>query len=456
MQQRIIISNTDNVPTAYFNTGLDPRAFARTKMSQSLIEEGHIVNQDGTHEIWKAAGVSEINGSMSVWGPLFQGKRLDLIIDEINTPDHAKTQTAVKALVCWIKAKMFLGDGKSALNNGAVFISDEDGRVFFAPEHLANRCIYIEGSKLDRNNCPDLIGMEASAFCAALMLYKIFTGLHPYPTAEIYQDMREGIFLPIHLASPNLHEKLSELIKEALLLPVENKKTSKSGTVILGEILAILSGNEQLLKTLPAEKAKRIEKEKKSYLFKQNSYVKTRRFIVRNKFVLIGIGVSIAFLVFILLSSIKGSITTQGLGAEDVVITYYNAFSLLKDDVMRACINGASKRDIEAAGILHAITKQREYYENKTEPVFVTAQAWRNQGGELPSPNAFGVTDLDIETLTKRPDGSRVNDDIVVFRANYSLWSPTEQYEIKRSDVLMLKRDRHKNWRIIEIERTER
>jgi len=460
MPQHILISNINENPVVCFNTGLDPRSFARTKMSQSLIEKGYIVNPDGTHDVWISAGVDEVDGFMRVWGPLFQAKRFDLFFEDIDSPNHPKMQIALQALIIWIKAKIALGETRSAFNPGAAFIS-KDRRVFFAPEHLANRCLYVEGFKLDRNNCPDLVGMDAAAFCAGVMLYKILTGLHPYPSKEIYQDMREGIFLPVHLASPNLNDRLSTLIKEAFLLPVETKKPNKNGITIMKEILEILSGKEAIFKPLPPEKIKNLEKERKNFLFKQNSYVKTKRFVLRNIIPIVLAVFLIAFIAFIFITSMKGKITTEGLAPEEVVSVYYEAFSELNDQMMKACLQGdgrkgAGKRDMEAAGILLVISRQREYYERRNESHLVTAQVWRDQGGELPSPSAFGVTNLEIERLSKNTDGSSINNDIIVFRAKYSLWSPTDSYEIKRNDVLMLKRDRHDNWRIIDIVREER
>ena len=268
----IHISNVDNNPAMCFDTGLDPRSFARTKMSQSLIEQGFVVNPDGSHEIWRASGVNETDGSMRVFGPVFPGKRLDILLKNDNllqNTQQASKQDALQAVVSWMKAKLYLGDKRSALNPGASFVS-QSGGVFFAPEYLSNRCLYVEGFQLDRYNCPDLIDTDITAFCAAVMLYEIFAGFHPYPSAEIYQDMREGVFIPMHLAAPDLDSKLSGIIQSALNLPVSKKKKekTKSGIDILTSLLEILvnKGNAvaeftSLFKELPAEKKEQIEKE---------------------------------------------------------------------------------------------------------------------------------------------------------------------------------------------------
>jgi len=482
MEQRIHISNVNNTPSMCFDTGLDPRSFARTKMSQSLIEPGYIVNPDGTHEKWKAAGVNETDGSMRAFGPVFPGKRLDLLLKEadstLQTAQQARLQqTALQAITSWIKAKMFLGETRSVLNPGASFVCLEEnnpshpwGSVFFAPEHISNRCLYVEGTQLDRYNCPDLVGMDTSAFCAGVMLYQILTGNHPYPGVDLYQDMREGIFLPMYLAAPGLDEKLAGLIQAALLLPVAKKKSSLSqqgklsGLEILTDFLEILTDKENtvtsvtevssLVSTLQLEKEKQIDKEKKAFLFRQNLIVKTRRFTTQNKHFLIGCGLGLFFVLFVVFSTVRGftqRLTTEGMAADTVVISYYEAFSGLNHLFMEACIQGADRTDINAAATLHAVVKQRQAYEVTGGPAIIQARVWKETGGELPAPNVFGVTDLRLEFR-----GGSEEDGIITYRADYLLWSPFEDFARHRSDTVTLQRDRRKHWRIIELLREEK
>jgi len=265
--ERIYISNVEEKQAICFDTGLDPRSFARTKMSQSLIECGYIVYPDGSHEVWKSSGVNEINGNMVVWGTPFFGDRLDLLLSNLEFSGSESLQTAaLHGVLHWLRAKMFLGDTYSSLNPGATFVIRKDGKdprypegsVFFAPPALSNRCLLVEKTEsqtkqssshdsvkrqkktknyereisseivpvLDRYSCPDLIGMEATAFCAGAMLYKILTKSYPYPSDEtIFQDMREGIFLPPHLAATALNKNLCGIINSALLcrLKKENR-----------------------------------------------------------------------------------------------------------------------------------------------------------------------------------------------------------------------------------------
>jgi hypothetical protein len=381
---------------------------------------------------------------------------------------QAAQQAALQAVAFWIRAKMLLGDTRTSSNPGAALFCAEDGTapgqkrgaVFFAPEHLSNRCLLIEGLETDRYNCPDLTGMESAAFCAALMLYLILASVHPYPNATIYQDMREGIFLPPHLAAAGLDKKMSDLILAALLLPVEKKRTSKSGSDILAGFLEILMDRENrtaelssFFNTLTAEENARIEKERKQYFFRQNIIVKTRRFAVQNKYAIIGIVIGLLFVLFIFFSTTKSFSqrpTTAGMASDTVIMAYFDAFSSLNHLFMETCVMGADKTDINAAAGLYAITRTREAYEPTTTPSLIPARVWKENGGELPAPNVFGVTDLKITYLA----GSE-EDNMILYRAEYMLWSPSDDYAIRRSDVITLMRDRRKNWRITEILRTE-
>jgi hypothetical protein len=472
MQRRIQISDTDNSPVVTFNTGLDPRSFARTKMSQSLIEPGYIVSPNGSHKVWKAAGVRDTNNIMNVWGPLFNGKRLDLLIKETSSlSQNSASQVALQAIVLWIRAKMFLGETRSALNPGAAFICVENGNtenpkgsVFFSPEHLSSRCLFLEGSEidndsLDRFNCPDLLDMDAAAFCAGVMLYTILTGNHPYPSNEIYQDMREGVFLPVYLAAPGLDEKLSNLIQAALMLPVANKKASMSALDIITNLLKILINKENkitvvsaLYKPITTERTKQFEKEKKMFVFKQNSIVKTRRFALRNKVQIIAATVFLFFAGFITFSMLAGLAqrpTTEGMHSDSVVFAYYNAFSSLDHIFMEAILWGADRTDLNAAISLTAIVKTRQAYEITFTNV-IPANVWRENNRELPAPDVFGVTDITLEHLAGYEDSS-----MMVYRTNYLLWPFNENFSLRRSDIITLNRDRRGNWRITEILRTE-
>ena len=467
MQQHIHISDIEGKPTVCYDTGLDPRSFARTKMSQCLTEPGYVVHPDGSNKVWKAAGINETNGFMRVWGEPLVGERLNLILEQSAGLVDSSDQAALQAVVFWIRSKMLLGETNSAMNPGAAFICCKDGNnhpkgsVFFGPTNLSNRCLLLEGEEHDPYNCPDLYGMEAAAFCAGTMLYKILSKELPYQAgSNIYQDMREGVFLPPSLAIPGLDKKLVNLIHTALLLPVEKKRTSESGADILGKILEFLMNKDgeiaaisSLFQLVSKEEDQKIEKDKKSYLKKQKFAVKSRRFYFRNKAVLIGSAIAVFFVLFVavnMVSSRNNRPTTAGMDPAAVVYNYYEAFSNLNHAFMEASIMGADKSDINVAVNFFAITRVRQAHEPGARHSIISARVWRELGGELPAPDVFGVTDLTVNQL-----GGSEYDGIVVYRAEYLLWFPHEPIPSSRSDELILRRHRG-NWRIIEINRTMR
>ena len=461
--QHIHISDVNGKSAVCFDTGLDSRSFARTKMSQSLTEAGYLVHSDGSHEQWKAAGVDEVNGGMRVHGPLSNGKRLDLILDEIETQPDA----ALQAVVSWIRAKMFLGEEQSALNPGAAFILDGDSpkQVFISPEFLSSRCLLTEGKDFDRYNCPDLSGMDAATFCAGVMLYQIFSKVHPYPSKDIFQDMRENVFLPIHFAVPDLNKKLAGLIQAALSLPnaqaasTRHFQSTSNSINILTELLETLTDSSKnivsissLIETLPEEEKASTEKEKQKYLFRQNTIVKARRFVARHKIALlcsVGGFIVLFFLVVSTIQNISERPTTEGMASDTVIMAYYDAFSSLDHIFMEAIVQGANKADINAAASYFAIVKTRQAYEMSDASLLIPAEEWRRDGGELPAPDVFGVTDLTITYL------SGDESDLMMYRTEYQLWAPDLDHSIRRTDVITLKRDNRRNWRITEIIRTE-
>ena len=462
-----------------FETGLDPLSFARAKMSQSLVETGHIVFPDGSCKTWKPSSVNEADGFMRIWGPLFAGERLDLLINEINPQGQdaspqaqdasPQAQAALQAVVFWIRAKLLLGDTPSAINPGAAFISRTDSNdpeyppdcVFFAPDNLSQRCLLVEGAEPNYYSCPDLKDMEAAAFCAGAMLYRILTQSHPYPVVEsVFQDMREGVFVPLNFAAPGLDEKICGLIQAALFLPVEKKRTIGSGTGILGDLLNMLMDKEggimpasSLFHALTVEENALLETEKEKYLKKNNIIVKVSRFVTRNKAVLTVAAAVFIFAVFIMAGMIKNRSelpTTAGLDSNAVVAAYYEAFGLLDHVFLEACLMGANKNDVDVVINMYVIDKVRQAYELKPETTIIPAEIWKQQGGALPAPDVFGVTDLHVRRLGGSEEESRIR-----YSADYLLWVPDEPEATRRSDEITLMRDKRKNWRIVEINRIE-
>jgi hypothetical protein len=306
-----------------------------------------------------------------------------------------------------------------------------------------------EGAELDRYNCPDLEGMEAIAFSAAAMLYRALAGCAPFPAADetLYQDMREGNFIPFRIAAPGIDEKFSNLVQAALMTASGgDKKPGESGTNILNQFLEILmpAGREaktaaSFFRTLSGEEEALLQKEKERLLKRNNTAVKTRRFIMRNKAVPLGIAVALV-IVFLAANSVLKSRaelpTTRGMDSGTVVQSYYNAFGELNHPLIEACrAKGTDKSDLNMVINLFVVSRVRQAYENIPG---------------LEESGVIGVTDLTVTLVSGGEEGDEAR-----YLAVYTLWMPDGQdyRSVRHRDELTLARKRG-NWQITEIKRT--
>ena len=270
MGRQVFLFELDGKQVMGFDTGLDARAFARAKLAQLVTEHGMIVRpgdagNPGSVELWKASGVIEYAGddkaqppTMVVWGPAFEGERLDLMVN-----DSARQDEALSAIALWLRAVLTLEE-KSLVSVplwpcAAIVAS---AQVFFAPPTLALRCLRADHESLHFSGYewyvhPDFGGTELvqdqhsstqpdhlarhayrptgsgknqfqvelakankrAAFTAATMLYRVIAGVPPFNTTNditLHQDMRDGNFLPIRLAVPGLDGRLADLIQRVL------------------------------------------------------------------------------------------------------------------------------------------------------------------------------------------------------------------------------------------------
>jgi hypothetical protein len=388
---------------------------------------------------------------MLVWGPPFTGGRLDALVND--GKDESLT-----AIACWIRSRLAFSENHAAFDFPVALIAGPgvqesthpEGTVFFAPATLSRRCILAEGTEPDRYNCPDLEGMEAACFSAAAMLYRVLADCAPFPAADqnLYQDMREGNFIPVRLAAPGIDEKLGNLVQAALMAASGGgKKPGEAADAMLRRILEILMptggravSGASLFRTLSAEEEALLQKEKLRLLKKNTTSVQTRRFIMRNKAVLLGIAAALVIVFFAAGSVLKSRAelpTTRGLDSGAVVQSYYKAIGELDHPLMEACLaKGADKSDLDMVLNLFVISKVRQAYENISG---------LEEGG------VFGVTDLSVELVSGGEE-----DDQVRYLAVYTLWIPNggEDFRpIRRRDELALARIRG-NWQITEIKRT--
>jgi hypothetical protein len=443
-----------------FNTGLDSRAFAQAKLAQFITGPGTIVRAGSPDSItlWNAAGVLEAAGdngkpSMVIWGPLFEGERLDVLLAESGQQDRA-----LAAVVRWIQAILALGESHAGDAAPAAPVSFwpcaafmGDDAVFFAPPDLARHCL-LTNENGKRYVHPDKEGMNAAAFTVAVMLYQIFAGTHPFPSTPdetlMYQDMREGNVLPVHLAVPGLNAKLAALINRVLLPPDKKEMAVREfahgnvdGKTLLAQFIEALRVNGQtvtaasLVQPVPDAERLLLEKEKAKFLKIKTASITTRRFVARNKTFFAGGIAAIAavlMIVFSMLSKNAALPTTAGMEPIQVIESYYNAFGELDHQMMEACVlRGTGKDDIGMVVNLFVISRAKWAYERGEPPMLISAREWQESGGDTGSGAAgaagsqpFGATDLRVETLAMNEA-----EGVMRYRVDYIFWLPNQPDE---------------------------
>jgi len=491
MENEIFLFDVEGQKALGFDTGLDSRAFARAKFAQFITEPGFIVSINGqppSVKLWKVSGVMERKAAdgqsaMVVWGPApfsstaSEEKRLDLLINDVEKRDKA-----LAAISLWIRAILALGEKFQApLWPCAALVGEggSSGEVFFAPPGIATHCLMAKDQNKFNNRYvhPSLNGMNAAAFTAAAMLYRIFAGVSAFSAEDeiiLHEDMREGNFLPVKLAAPGLRDDLAALMQSALYQGVKNNIGLPNGTRLLEELIAILRPDD---KTIPAASfitrlseadALAIDKEKTQYLKTKTASVNTKRFVRRNAVVLLCGFAAVVIAALIANSIIRGrsALTTAGMEPIQVIESYYNAFEKLDHQWMDACvINKAGKDDINTVINLFVMDKMRQAYGLNIRSSFIPAKEWLENGGGQTSFQVFGVTDMQITDNSEQVTGNRE----IHYRVDYTLWVPGEAAEeseirretddqyvppeaIRRTDYITLIQKKG-NWRISEIKR---
>ena len=447
MKKRIFNFEQNGETVTGFDTGLSAQAFAQAKIPQFITRPGYIVYPEGKVEEWQPGGVVEQN-TMVVWGPLFPGERLDSIIIDKDRKDEA-----LNHLCNWLKAVMIMDEKYSGDDlpypgpAGALAITGRQqtrsifpvGTILFPPARLIKRSIEAEGDETALNASrwvhPDLKGPEAISFCTGTMLYSIFCGINPYPGDNrdiLSQDIREGVFIPLNLASPGLDQKLADFITSAIGSNPQNKGTRPSPKAIYDTISPSAARHvSSWLRPVTDEDNSRIRTEIEQYSKKKALTVKTKRFMVRNTTILMVCMIAMIAAALI----VRGEITrraempnTRGMTPQEIAAAYYGSFGELDHSFMDACVTGrAGKGDIEMVINFFVISRMRQAYEMYMETI-LSAQEWFDAGCPPTEKTIFGVTDLKTGNLVTVGD-------TVILDVDYILWMPGSYVRENDDDI---------------------
>ena len=456
-----------------FDTGLNARSFANARAARHLTEPGLAVSPDGGVEPWQACGVIE-RETMIVWGQAFAGERLDVLVG-----DSARRDEALAALRRWIAARLAPSTRDAALAPSAALVAP-GGAVLFCPESLVRRCVEAEGAHAwitsgERYIHPGRTGHAAVAFTASALLYHILAGAAPFTATNLEtlrQDMREGNFPPLRFAAPGVDAASAALIEQCLCGSID-------GEAALGQLHAVLESERaepvtaaSLFRPLTEEERLHLAGEKAQYLKRKNAAVHTRRFVIRNSAIILGLAAAAACVLlaaFSVAHSRASLPTTLGMNPVEVIETYYGAFGDLDHQLMEACVmRGAGKSDINMTANYFVINRVRQAYEAGAPPLLIPAPQWQESGGGPVAGQVFGVTGLALQPLPgDAPAGSPNAGEApgaLHYRAAYTLWIPGQENPeaaglerlpqgYRHTDTLTLERKKG-NWRISKIERS--
>jgi len=428
-----------------FDTGLNPRDFARTKIAESIFQPGYIVYPDGNVDVWQSGGVTRLGNesaeTMVVWGPLFPGERLT---ESIRSNDKDK---ALDALRFWLKAGIILenkisGQAEFAFKcTGAFIITKENdffplGTVFFPPAIFYEWSLEAEEEKTaldnERYKHPDLENYKGISFSAGVMLYRIFCGIDAFNDNnkdDLRRNIREGVFLPPNLALPALDPEMSSLISRSIgsygAKTIGGEFSEGPGPVEIIKFIGPPSSRQvsAWLRILDEEEIIKNNAEKARYLKKSALAVKTKRFVTRNKII---IAASLLVLIFIILFMVdifgnRSNFTTKGMSPVEVANAYYNAFGELDHALMESCLAGkAGREDIDLVMNLFVISRVRLAYEVSTTQSFISAQNWIDGGSPSTEKIVFGVTDLKLSKFSTDEENARLTAEYVLWKPNYN------------------------------------
>jgi hypothetical protein len=376
---------------------------------------------------------------MVVWGPDFEGERLDHLLAEAGQGAPGAQDRALEAVRRWIAGRSL--EPQASPWPAGVLIAGESavpGSVFFPPERLQSRCIPAEGENAWLDGAESLInrdlsGEAAAVFTAGAMLYRIFAKALPFPNRDrdlLHQDIREGVFLPLEFAAPGLDPKAADLLNRAIAgikgtaggKPVGRRPSLDDLAVLCGEPGAGAKQAAAFFRVLTGEEQEKLREERERLEKRRSMAVGTRRFMVRNTTIITGIAAALVIAALVASSFIAAARerpTTAGMAPRQVIETYYDSFGALDHTMMESCvIQKAGKDDIDMVAQFFVTSRMRQAYE-QTALTQIPADEWFSMGSPAIDAMVFGVTDLAITQSAGDESAGPVQ-----YRVKYILWVP--------------------------------
>ncbi len=398
------------------DTGMTPRAFAQTRLPQTLSRAGYIIRPSLEIEEWIPEGTfcdeTRPNAAMQVWGPLFSG---DTLLASITGDDRESAWKKLYQCVSLISRASIAGKispeivtALSGAGPEAILLA-EDGSVLLLPSDLYTRCIDGHGEKNVVENRlfwihPDFRTQNPSwsfAFLAGTLAYRIIAGkppFHPGDSAqaeELAVNMQKGIFEPLQLAVWEIRAAAASCINALISTGIA---TSTDTLLAFGPAYSsILDPSKEGIPPTSEYTGEKAKAEKK-----RKAIIARKRFFHRHRTSLI-VGGAIAALTAVLagtyLNDIKDRPDTKGLNALAVVTGFYRGLASLDQEIPQAyLLRGVKTEYSDLITNLYVTSKVREAYE-KDVGILSPARLFLLRSPEKKT--VFGITGLTAEKVSE-------------------------------------------------------
>jgi hypothetical protein len=394
-----------------FDTGLSERSFAQAKAASLLTESGYVVSPDGSFKTWKSEGVIELNKTMIIWGPDFEGMSLDTYIQ-----NEIDKDAALHAPCSWLYGIQLLSQ-KDIFPNPSpkgVLIAN-DGSVLFLPSGLVKRVLDIEGENAKS------FSQECYMYYAGIMLYHLFSGEAAFPHSDqnrVRNAIQQGDFIPLNLAAPGLDTITAETINSIL-----QRKNTNSTLIDLINLFGPKGSRQykDFFDPISDDEKKSLISKREQFQKRSQTKLKTRMFFRRYKTAIIGSGIGFVIAIIVawnIITGINKGPNTKEMTPYEIAQQYYASFGTLNHEFMEAAtIKNAGKSDIDMVQNLFVISKIRQAYE-MISPV-VPAQTWIEEGSPETESMVFGITNLELTEISQSTDEAS-------FKISGLLWMPPE------------------------------
>jgi hypothetical protein len=439
------------------NTGIPANSPSLRKLAGQRRQSGWIA-RNGSLETWTPAGFVEHEGRVHVYGPLFEGRTFDELIN-----DESSNRIESVARVADALAALEANEIVPPAFHTRGFVVADDGAVLVLPPDILGAIRdhqdYAERiARMERFIHPDRSNAENASFAIAASTYYVLTGTFPYTGTdeeELHARTRAADPLPANMRVIGIRDDISQTLQEQLAPQDDKPPLPPSDWASLlrtwqkeGTTRALTDEEREAAEQQAQQRNERIERS-----FRRREGMRRNG---RKALIIAAIVIIVGSVPATIIRNALAPRATAGLPPAEVVTVFYTSINSLDHMTMEdAVIDNAAVELTREVTNLFVLDRQRMSVE--MESGFVDAAAWRDAGmptlsnGRVP----YGVYGLELETLPA-PDGE------VWFRASYERWVPdydnaeitgrTGILGLDNVDIVRLRQDRREDWVIYERE----